>query len=106
MVTRAKVASEIDDPTVYILGDVPDQTIAMVREFYGLLESLQREVPGFQNDVDLATDADMLGEFLALLDTSALQGTEPRQVLADSLQLSGYFKTVPRSDSEPWDWRR
>ncbi len=89
-----------------LLRGEDDQTIAMVREFYGLLESLQREVPGFQNDVDLATDADMLGEFLALLDTSALQGTEPRQVLADSLQLSGYFKTVPRSDSEPWDSRR
>jgi hypothetical protein len=48
----------------------------------------------------------MLGEYLALLETGVLQQEEPRQYLADSLQLSGYFKTIPRSAAEPWDRRR
>jgi hypothetical protein len=75
------------------------ETIALVRDFRSLLESLQREVPGFQNDVDIATDTGMLGEYLALLETGLLDQDQPRQYLADSLQLSGYFKTVPRSPS-------
>ena len=71
--------------------------IASIREFQALLESLQREVPGFQNDVDLASDAGMLAEYLALMDGPALAQEVPRVYLADSLQLSGYFKTVPRT---------
>ncbi|MDH3212687.1 MAG: VWA domain-containing protein [Myxococcales bacterium] len=82
------------------------RAIAEVREFRALLASLQREVPGFQNDADLANDTGMLGEYLALLETGVLHQAEPRQVLADSLQLSGYFKTVPRSAVDPWNRRR
>jgi hypothetical protein len=80
--------------------------IASVRRFQALLQGVQREVPGFQNDADLADDAGMLGEYLAVLDAGALQQAEPRQYLADSLQLSGYFKTVPRSTSDPRVARR
>jgi hypothetical protein len=76
------------------------RAIASVRRFRSLLEGLQREVPGFQNDADLADDAGMLGEYLAVLEAGALQQDEPRQYLADSLQLSGYFKTVPRTTSD------
>jgi hypothetical protein len=83
-----------------------DQTIALVRDFQALLDSLQREVPGLQNDADLANDARLLGEYLALLETGLLQQDEPRLYLADSLQLSGYFKTVPRSLDDPWSRRR
>jgi len=82
------------------------QAIAQVREFQGLLMSLQREVPGFQHDADLGNDARMLGEYLALLETGAIEQAEPRQYLADSLQLSGYFKTIPRSTSDAWSRRR
>jgi hypothetical protein len=82
------------------------QVIASVRRFQALLEGLQREIPGFQNDADLADDVGMLAEYLAVLDAGALQQDEPRQYLADSLQLSGYFKTVPRSTSDPRVARR
>jgi hypothetical protein len=89
-----------------LLSEGDDRAIAQVREFRALLESLQREVPGFQNDADLATDSGMLGEYLALLETGVLQQEAPRRYLADSLQLSGYFKTAPRSGADPWDRRR
>jgi hypothetical protein len=89
-----------------LLSEGDHRAIAQVREFRALLESLQREVPGFQNDADLATDTGMLGEYLALLETGVLQQEAPRRYLADSLQLSGYFKTAPRSGADPWDRRR
>jgi hypothetical protein len=73
------------------------EAIAVVRDFRALLESLSNELPGFRNDAELATDSAMLGEYLALLETGVLDRDEPRRYLADSLQLSGYFKTVPRS---------
>jgi hypothetical protein len=73
------------------------ETIASVRDFRRLLESLRGEVPGFRNDSELRADSAMLGEYLALLETDVLDRDEPRRHLADSLQLSGYFKTVPRS---------
>jgi hypothetical protein len=47
----------------------------------------------------------MLGEYLALLEADLLDQDDPRQYLADSLQLSGYFKTIPRSRPtarNPW----
>jgi hypothetical protein len=89
-----------------LLAGGDHETIALVRNFRALLESLQREVPGWQNDADLANDAGLLGEYLALLETGVLQQDEPRLYLADSLQLSGYFKTVPRSAADPWNRRR
>jgi hypothetical protein len=101
-----RLASTLKNAGRALLSGGDDRAIAQVREFRALLESLQREVPGFQNDADLATDSGMLGEYLALLETGVLQQEEPRQYLADSLQLSGYFKTVPRSAAEPWDRRR
>ena len=76
------------------------EAIAEVERFQALLEGIQRELPGFQNDADLAGDAHMLAEYLAVLGTGALQQDVPREVLADSLQLSGYFKTVPRSTAD------
>ena len=44
-----------------------------------------------------AMGKDLLPRVSALLETGVLDRDEPRQYLADSLQLSGYFKTVPRS---------
>jgi hypothetical protein len=83
-----------------------DATLAAVRDFEALIESLRREVPGFANDTDLASDAQLLSEFAALLATNAIDAEQPRQHLADSLQLSGYFKTVPRSRDEIQTARR
>jgi hypothetical protein len=75
------------------------QAVAAVRSFRELLASVQRELPGFQNDADLSEDTRMLGEYLAVLEAGALEQDVPRQYLADSLQLSGFFKTVPRSNA-------
>ena len=74
-----------------------EQTVASVRDFRSLLESLRSEVPSFRNDSELRADSAMLGEYLALLETGVLDRDQPRRYLADSLQLLGYFKTVPRS---------
>ena len=89
-----------------LLAGADDRSVALVREFRELLEGLQREVPGFQTDGDLARDTSLLGEYAALLGTGALHGDEPRRYLADSLQLSGYFKTVPRRPLDPRHRRR
>ena len=101
-----RLANTLKNAGRALLSGGDDRAIAEVREFRALLQSLQREVPGFQNDADLATDTGMLGEYLALLETGVLQQEAPRQYLADSLQLSGYFKTVPRPGEDPWDRRR
>ncbi len=71
------------------------EAIASVRAFRALLDDMQQE-PGFLNDTDLAGDSRTLGEYLAVLETPALEQEEPRRYLADSLQLSGYFKTLRR----------
>jgi hypothetical protein len=89
-----------------LLAGRDDRALGLVRDFRALLESLQRELPGFHNDVDLANDTGMLGEYLALLETGVLRHEEPRLYLADSLQLSGYFKTIPRPASRSRDPRR
>ncbi|MGI9592442.1 MAG: hypothetical protein ACR2P8_13810 [Myxococcota bacterium] len=80
-----------------LLAGRDQQAIAAVREFRTLLEGLQRETAGFQNDPALADDTRMLDEYLAVIEAGALDHDAPRQYLADSLQLSGYFKTTPRS---------
>jgi hypothetical protein len=82
-----------------LLGGEDDRAIAAVRDFRALLGSLEAEVPGLQNDLDLQNDMSMLDEYIALLQPGLLQQREPRIVLADSLQLAGYFKTLPRSPS-------
>jgi hypothetical protein len=101
-----RLASALKDAGRALLTGGDDRAIARIREFRALLESLRREVPGFQNDTDLANDAGMLGEYLALLDGSALDRIDNRQYLADSLQLAGYFKTVPRDDADRRGRRR
>jgi len=86
-----------------LLAGRDPQAISLVRDFYALLESLSLEVSGYQNDPDIETDLSMLREYLAVLETDILQQNEPRYYLADSLQLSGYLKTVPRSASDSGD---
>jgi hypothetical protein len=94
-----RLASDLKQAGRSLLEGGDAETIAMVRDFRALLDSLRAETPSFRNDPELATDSAMLGEYLALLETGVLDDAEPRRYLADSLQLSGYFKTVPRSTS-------
>jgi len=95
----ARLASDLKQAGRSLLEGGDAETIAMVRDLRALLDSLRAETPSFRNDPELATDSAMLGEYLALLETGVLDDAEPRRYLADSLQLSGYFKTVPRSTS-------
>lgn len=89
-----------------LLSGGGQQAIALLREYQVLIEGLQREIPGFQNDFDLANDARMLAEYCALLESGGAGQLESRQHLADSLQLAGYFKTVPRTPSGVGNGRR
>lgn len=95
-----RLAAELKQAGRSLLEGGDAAAIAAVRHSRELLESLRAELPGFQNDAELANDSAMLGEYLALLRTPVLDSDEPRRYLADSLQLSGYFKTVPRSASQ------
>ncbi len=89
-----------------LLAGGDDEAIAAVRRFQTLLAEIRRELPGFQNDLDLNGDLQMLREYVAVLEAGALQQDAPREYLADSLQLSGYFKTVPRTSPETGVSRR
>jgi hypothetical protein len=83
-----------------LLAGQDARAVSLVQDFRELLAGFCSEVPGYQNDADLATDLAMLDEFLSVLGTGVLAQSEPRRTLADSLQLSGYFKTVPRSTTD------
>ncbi len=72
------------------------RAIAEVNGVRELLASFAAEESGFQNDSDVQRDIAMLGEYAALLEPGLLRLPEPRNYLADSLQLAGYHRTLPR----------
>jgi hypothetical protein len=51
----------------------------------------------FQSDAELKADLNLLDEYLSLLRGEAVGLGGPRHYLANSLQLSGHFKTLPRT---------
>ncbi len=95
-----RLSRTLKDAGRALLAGDDGRAVALVREFRDLLASLEAEMQGFQNDLDLENDRNMLEEYLALLQPGLLQQVEPRGVLADSLQLAGYLKTLP-SPSNP-----
>ncbi len=95
-----RLSRTLKDAGRALLAGDDGRAVALVREFRDLLASLEAEMQGFQNDLDLENDRNMLDEYLALLQPGLLQQVEPRGVLADSLQLAGYLKTLP-SPSHP-----
>ena len=61
--------------------------LATLRE---LIHGLRLEVAGWSGDPDLAADETMLGEYLTLLDSSAIGDVAQRRYLADSLRYAAF----------------
>jgi hypothetical protein len=77
------------DGAARILDDQRDRTI-----------QLRASEAAFQGDAELKVDLDLLDEYLSLLHGGAVGLEGPRRYLATSLQLSGYFKTLPRTRAD------
>ncbi|MBW2715089.1 MAG: hypothetical protein JRD03_03390 [Deltaproteobacteria bacterium] len=61
--------------------------------------------PASQSDAELAADLELLDEYLSLLGSGAADARGTRQYLANSLQLAGHFKTLPRTRADKSDPR-
>ena len=77
------------DAAVNALGEQRERLIA-----------LRASEPAFQSDAELAADSRLLDEYLSLLGGEAAGLGGLRQYLADSLQLAGHFKTLPRTRAD------
>lgn len=84
-----------------LLAGQDAHALALVRDHHALLQSLRREAAPFRNDPEVARDLAMLGEYVAVIE-SGLAPDGSRDYVADSLQLAGYRKTLPRSPEE-WE---
>lgn len=78
------------------VGRIGDAVRAL-DEQRSLLMQVRASEAAFQNDAELATDLDLLDEYLSLLNSGAVGQEGVRRYIANSLQLSGYFKTLPRT---------
>lgn len=74
-----------------------DDAVRALDEQRSLLMQVRASDAAFQNDSELATDLDLLDEYLSLLNSEVVGTEGARRYIANSLQLSGYFKTLPRT---------
>jgi len=72
-------------------GD-PQQARSQLATLRELIHGLRLEVAGWSGDPDLAADETMLGEYLTLLDSSAIGDVAQRRYLADSLRYAAFRK--------------
>jgi hypothetical protein len=82
---RALGEGRLDD-AMRILGEQRDR-----------LTQMRASEATFQGDAELKADLNLLDEYLSLLRGEAIGLGGPRRYLANSLQLSGHFKTLPRT---------
>jgi hypothetical protein len=72
-------------------GD-PQQARSQLATLRELIHGLRLEVAGWSGDPDLAADETMLGEYLAILDSHAIDDVAQRRYLADSLRYAAFRK--------------
>jgi Ca-activated chloride channel family protein len=72
-------------------GD-PQQARSQLATLRELIHGLRLEIVGWSGDPDLAADETMLGEYLTLLDSSAIGDVAQRRYLADSLRYAAFRK--------------
>jgi Ca-activated chloride channel family protein len=72
-------------------GD-PQQARSQLATLRELIHGLRLEVAGWSGDPGLAADETMLGEYLTLLDSSAIGDLAQRRYLADSLRYAAFRK--------------
>jgi hypothetical protein len=85
-------------------GHVDDAANALGEQRERLL-AFRASDPASQSDAELAADLELLDEYLSLLGRGAAGARGTRQYLANSLQLAGHFKTLPRTHAERSDPR-
>jgi hypothetical protein len=76
--------------------------VRALRESVALIDGVRADIPELAGDADLAGDRAMMAEYLALLGSPAAQQADPRQQLADSLQLAAHFKLHSRQEASVW----
>jgi len=76
------------------------EAVRILDEQRDRLIQLRASEAAFQGDAELKVDLDLLDEYLSLLRGEAVGLEGPRRYLATSLQLSGYFKTLPRTRAD------
>jgi hypothetical protein len=77
-----------------------DDSVRVLDEQRSSLIQVRASQPAFQNDSELAADLELLDEYLSLLNSEAVGPEGTRRYIANSLQLSGYFKTLPRTRAD------
>lgn len=87
---RLEIASEA------LLAGRDAVAIEILDDYRALLRGIA-EAPEYGRDPDLRADLVLLDEYLAALERP---DAVPREYLAESLQLSSYFKTVPRQTAD------
>ena len=82
------------------------EAVSALREFVDLVHGLQVEEPALYADPEVDADLEMVAEYLALLDGTALPGAPPmaapaaRAYVRDSLEYAAFNKINPRIQSE------
>jgi hypothetical protein len=80
--------------------------IATLAEFTALVQGLQLEAPALYDDPEVHADLQMVAEYVALLNGTAVQGAPPmaapaaRAYVRDSLEYASFNKINPRIQSE------
>ena len=77
-------------------GHIDDAKNALGEQRERLL-AFRASDPASQSDAELAADLVLLDEYLSLLSGGAVSARGTRHYLANSLQLAGHFKTLPRT---------
>jgi hypothetical protein len=80
-------------------GNIADAVNALGEQRERLL-ALRASEPAFLSDTELAADLELLDEYLSLLGSEAAGLGGLREYLANSLQLAGHFKTLPRTRTD------
>ena len=72
----------------------------LTREYHALLTEMQAAVSGFERDVDIQNDLEILGKYLTLLQRRDIPQGLMQDYIANSMQYSGSLKVLPRPETD------
>jgi len=99
-VLAVRISSALKSAGRALEDDRVDDAARILAEQRARLVQMRASEPAFQSDAELRADLDLLDEYLSLLGSEAVGLERPRRYLANSLQLSGHFKTLPRARAD------
>ena len=74
--------------------------VRAIKSYQNLLSAFRLRFSTFGRDTDIDNDLQMLGDYLAALESHPIHPTAQREYLAGSLQLAGKLKVLPRFSGE------